>query len=123
MSRFEEELRAFVALCVSGRSLEAIDRFYADEVEARENDQAPRVGKALNRANEERNLRSLTAPPTLVARAVTWNEADGVSMIEWDIRFTPKKGAPMRLEEVAVQRWRDGKIVSERFFYEKMVEG
>jgi ketosteroid isomerase-like protein len=122
MDRFEDDVRAFVALVAAGRSVEAIDRFYADDVELYENYAAPRVGKAFNRSWEQRNLASLAEPPRVVARAVTWNAAERVSMVEWEIRFVPKGRSPMRVEEVAVQRWRDGRIVSERFFYEKFVE-
>ena len=45
MDRFEDDVRAFVALVVARRSVEAIDRFYADDVQLYENYAAPRVGK------------------------------------------------------------------------------
>jgi len=122
VSRFEEDVRAFVALVVAGRSEEAIARFYADDVELFENYAAPRVGKAYNLEWEQKNLASLAEPPHVIARAVTFDASGGVSMVQWEIRFVPRGGRPMRLEEVAVQRWRDGKIVSERFFYEKFVD-
>jgi len=122
MSRLKEDVRAFVELVVAGRTLEAMERFHADNVELRENHAAPRVGKAFNLEWEHKSLASLAEPPRTVARAVTLDADEGVSMIEWDITFVPKGGRPLRLEEVAVQRWRDGRIVSERFFYEKFVD-
>jgi ketosteroid isomerase-like protein len=122
MSSFEAEVRAFVALVEGGRSLEAIDRFYADDVELRENYAAPRVGKAREREREARNLAALAEPLRVAARAVTCDPGAGVSMVEWHIELTLRGQRPQKLEEVAVQRWRDGKIVSERFFYEKMID-
>jgi hypothetical protein len=123
MATFEEDVRAFVALVTSGDSLGAIDRFYADDVALYENYAAPRVGKAANRAHEAKMLGALAAPLQIEARAVTCDAAAGVSMVEWCITFTAKGQPTRRLEEVAVQRWRDRRIVSERFYYEKMVEG
>ena len=48
----------------------------------------------------------------------TANEAEGITMVEsWvDVTFKGAPG-PMKFEEVAVQHWKDGKIVRERFYY------
>jgi hypothetical protein len=123
MTRLDRDVRGFVALVAGGRSLEAMERFYADDVELRENYEAPRVGKQLNLEHERRNLATLVEPPRAVARAIAIDEAACVSMIEWEITFLPLGRRRMRLEEVARQRWRDGKIVAERFFYEKIIDG
>jgi len=117
MSTFVEDVRAFVELVASGRSVEAMERFYADDVEMRENDEAPRVGKVHNLENERRNLSSLREPPKTITKAVTFDAEQGVSMVEWHITFVPARGKPTVLEEVAVQRWRGRQIVSERFYY------
>ena len=50
------------------------------------------------------------------------NERDGVAFLEYVIRYTPRGGRPMRLEEVSVQAWECGRIVEERFYYEGLVD-
>ena len=42
--------------------------------------------------------------------------------MEWVIRFVGEDARPMRLDEVAVQRWAGGRIVEERFYYEGLVD-
>ena len=43
----EERLRDFVSLVESGRSLDAIDRYYADDVIVFENHERARIGKTV----------------------------------------------------------------------------
>jgi len=49
--------------------------------------------------------------------AITSNEETGVTMVEsWmDISF--KDGNRMKMEEVAVQTWKDDQIIREHFYY------
>lgn len=50
--------------------------------------------------------------------SITSNEDEGVTVVESWVDMTPKGGAPrMKMEEVAVQNWEEGKIVRERFYY------
>jgi ketosteroid isomerase-like protein len=121
MERFAADVHTFVSLVVAGETLEAMERFYADDVELFENYDPPRVGKAFNLEHERKNLAALSGPMRAEARAVAVDAQAGVSMVEWAITFTFAGRAPQRLEEVAVQRWRDGKIVSERFYWQRFV--
>jgi hypothetical protein len=41
-----------------------------------------------------------------------------VSFNEWVLDLTLKGGARVLLEQVAVRRWRDGKVASERFYHQ-----
>jgi ketosteroid isomerase-like protein len=122
MAALEKQVRSFVELVTSGRSVEAIETFYAEDVTVFENRELARAGREECAADERRHLASQPEPPRL--RALHWavNESDGVAFIEWLIRFTSSKGRPMRLEEVAVQKWENGRIVEERFYYEGFVD-
>ncbi len=122
MAALEKQVRSFVELVTSGRSVEAIERFYAEDVTVFENRELARAGRSECAADERRHLAAQPDPPRM--RAVHWavNEADGVAFIEWLIRFTSSQGRPMRLEEVAVQKWENGLIVEERFYYEGFVD-
>lgn len=100
-----------------GKALEAFERFYADDVVMIENDQAF-VGKDLNRKREQEffgNIAEVHAA-SIGATAVSGN----VSFCEQSFDATLVDGTRMRMEEVAVRTWKDGKIVKERFYYKGM---
>lgn len=120
--RITDRFQEFVSLCASGRTLEAIERHYAPDAIVFENHERARVGKAACLAYEREALAAQRVPPVLVLRASALDEAQGVSFVEWRIRYLGDDGRPMRLEEVAVQRWAGGAIVEERFFYEGAID-
>lgn len=99
-----------------------MQEFYHDEVLIFENRQLARAGKAACLAYEREQLASQAEAPRfkLVAHAV--NEATGHVFLEYTVRFTDPTGRPMRLDEVAVQRWDGEHIVQERFYYEGVVD-
>ena len=43
---------------------------------------------------------------------------DGVTMVESAMDFINQQNQPVHMEQVAVQQWKDGKIVHERFYYD-----
>ncbi|HEX6244677.1 MAG TPA: nuclear transport factor 2 family protein [Polyangiales bacterium] len=117
-----EDLREFIRLCEQGKTLEAIERFYAEDVVVFENHERARAGRDACLAFEREALARLSQPATLRARAHAVEQQSGVAFIEWAIRFIGDDERPMRLEEVAVQRWGRGRIVEERFYYEGLVD-
>lgn len=122
MANLEGLVSDFIGLCASGRTVEAIERFYADDVVVFENNELARAGRAKSAEDEKKALASQPVPPVLKALAFAANETTGVAYITWQIRFIGSDEKPMRLEEVAMQRWSAGKIVEERFFYEGIID-
>ena len=49
--------------------------------------------------------------------AITANEEDGITTVESWMDITFKEGGRMKMEEVAVQKWQDGQIIEEKFYY------
>jgi hypothetical protein len=117
-----EQLRAFVDLCERGATCEAIERFYALDVVVFENHERARAGREACLAYERAAVSAMKEPARLRAQACAADPLRGVTFIEWVIRFLGEDGRPMRLDEVAVQRWAAGQIVEERFYYEGMVD-
>lgn len=117
-----ESLRELVSLCERGATLEAIERFYADDVVVFENHERARAGREACLAYERSALAALKEPAKLRAKAYAVDPQSGVAFIEWVIRFLGDEDRPMRLDEVSVQRWAGGRIVEERFYYEGMVD-
>lgn len=109
-----ERVQSFVAMIERGEFLPSIPEFYAEEMTAQENQEAPRIGRAAQVANEERTLARVTFES---ARAVHVAVDGDVVAIHW--RFEMRvAGGRMRLEEVALQTWRGDRIVAERYFYD-----
>ena len=104
-------------LILSGKAMEGFEAYYADDVEMQENAEAPRRGKDLNRQFELNFFSSIESFHGAEVRAQA--VSGDVSFSEWMMDVTFKGGQRVKLEQVAVRRWRDGKIVSERFYYNK----
>jgi ketosteroid isomerase-like protein len=104
-------------MVLQGKALEAFEKFYADDVEMQENADPPFEGKDVNRKREEDFFASLAEFHGAEVRA---SAASGdVSFSEWMMEVTFKGGQRMKLEQVAVRRWKGGKIIKERFYYNK----
>ena len=111
-----ERVQELVQYVQAGRIAEAIEEFYAEGVTMQENRQPPTVGKAANLARELAFGESVERWHEVSARAVA---VDGdQAVIEWVFEYTTREGQPIRMEEIAQQTWRDGRIVRERFFYD-----
>jgi ketosteroid isomerase-like protein len=102
-------------MILTGRALEAFDLLYADDVVMQENNDEPRVGKAVNRKFEEEFFASVES----------WNDArlegsavnGDLTFSQWFIDITLKGGHRHSMTQVAVRQWKNGKIAHERFFY------
>jgi ketosteroid isomerase-like protein len=102
---------------LAGKVMETFEKFYADDVVMQENSDEPRVGKAANRKAEEEFVSSVEA---FNGAKVTASAANGdVSFSQWEMDITFKGGKRVKMEQVAVRTWKDGKITHERFFYNK----
>lgn len=115
MTTQEHPIHALNQMILAGQILEAFDQFYADDVVMQENHEAPRVGKPANRRHEEEFVNSLAAVHAGKVNHVI--EGPGISVVDWFFDFEFKNGHRQAARQVAVQEWRDGKIVRERFYY------
>jgi ketosteroid isomerase-like protein len=122
MERLHERLRQFIDLVESGKPIEAMRRFYAEDILVFENRELARAGRDACIAYEQQQLDAQPTPPRL--RATKWaaNPQSGACFIEWVVRFESQAKRPLRLEEVAVQQWSDTGIEEERFYYHGFVD-
>jgi ketosteroid isomerase-like protein len=102
---------------LSGKIMDAFEKYYADDVVMQENSEEPRVGKAANRKAEEDFMASVEAFHGASVKASAVN--GDVSFSEWEMDITFKGGKRAKFNQVAVRHWKNGKIVNERFFYNK----
>ena len=104
-----------ISLVEKGQMLEAMNRYYAENVAMQENVSPPSVGFAENYAREEAFYGSLQALNfNLVSVVVEGDRA----VINWVFDYTTADGTSYRMDEIAIQTWRDGKIVHERYVYD-----
>jgi ketosteroid isomerase-like protein len=102
---------------LSGKIMEAFEKYYADDVVMQENSEEPREGKAANRKAEEDFMASVEAFNGASVKASAVN--GDVTFSEWEMDITFKGGHRVKMNQVAVRQWKNGKIAHERFFYNK----
>ena len=108
-------VHTLVEFVQNGKILEAFETFYADHVVMQENGGQPTVGKDANRAREEQFVAFVSEVHENKANTVVANGDS--SAIHWNLEFTAADGKRYRYDQIALQQWENGKIVSERFFY------
>ena len=104
-----------ISLVEQGQMLEAMNRYYAENVAMQENVSPPTVGFAENYAREEAFYGSLAALKFNLVSVVV--EGDRAA-INWVFDYTTAEGTQYRMDEIAIQTWRDGKVVHERYIYD-----
>ncbi len=102
---------------LSGKIMEAFEKYYADDVVMQENSEEPRKGKEANRKAEQEFMASVEAFNGAAVKASAVN--GDVTFSEWEMDITFKGGHRVKMNQVAVRQWKNGKIAHERFFYNK----
>ena len=106
----------FVAMIEGGSFLEALSKFYAEDMSAQENNEPPRAGRAAQLANEQAFLKRVKRFDTIKPMSFLV-DGDRVA-IHYLMELTTLDGQHIRLEEIAYQLWRGEQIVNERYFYD-----
>jgi hypothetical protein len=111
-----ETLERFVARVESGAHAEAIAEFYVEHGQMRENQGAPRVGRAALVAHEQSVLSRAKSVESICVRPILVNGP--IVVIRWIFRFQWQNGTLTQMEELAYQRWEGERIAEEQFFYD-----
>jgi len=109
------QVQAVIDGILAGKILETFDTFYADDVVMSENRVEERVGKKVNREYEIQFLENVHEfHGAQVGRVIV----DGNhAAVEWSFDITFKDGNRVKMQQVAVQTWKDGKIIREDFYH------
>ena len=102
------------ALAQKGDMAAAVNEFYADDCSFQEGNQPARSG---GKAAQLTYLADFFATVTKVNTIQLHSQAvgDGVTISEWTIDLATTKG-PILWNEIMRRQWRDGKVVSERYY-------
>jgi hypothetical protein len=103
------------SLVLQGKAMEAFEKYYGDDVVMQENEMPTTVGKAANRERELDFFAKVTEFRGLELKAVAYGE--DVIIAEWFVDYTHSDWGKVTHDQVSVKRWRDGKVIHERFYY------
>jgi len=99
-----------------GKIIEAMNEFYDKDTVMQDNANPPTKGLA---ANIEREKQFMSGVKEWKGYTVTAKAAgDNVTFYESASDFITTSGQPVHLEQIAVARWKNGKILHERFYYD-----
>ncbi len=98
-----------------------MEDYYAEDIVQIENSDAPIQGKTRLLAMEVQNFEGVHAVETKLSDCVI-DEATASVWGIMTIRFHSKKLGKKRLEEAFLQKWKDGKIIYQRFFYKQYLD-
>ncbi|MEJ1236513.1 nuclear transport factor 2 family protein [Chryseolinea sp. T2] len=102
-------------LVISGKLLDAFEKYYHDDVEMQENENSPVRGKDANRKREQEFLSNITEFRNASVKGLA--VSNNTSFVIWSYDYTHKEWGVKNYTQVSVQTWKDNKIVKEQFFY------
>src|SRR5215813_7640576 len=112
----EQRVNDLFGFIRQGKIIEAMNEFYDRDTVIQDNANPPTKGLA---ANIEREKQFLAGVKEWKGFNVTASGVgDHVTFYESVIDFIATNGQTMHLEQVSVARWKNGKIVHERFYYD-----
>lgn len=112
----EDRVGELLGFLQRGEIVEGMRRFYADDVSMRENRNEPTIGLDANIARETKFQRRIKLWHGVDVQALAVNGEH--AFLEYTMSFTDQQDRRKSLEQVAVQRWENGRIASERFYYD-----
>lgn len=110
------QIDELIQLVIEDKSVEALKKFYHDDVVMQEANYPPRVGiaAAIAHATEASDKTDKIFEVKAASVLIDGDRA----VIEWHAEWTTMSGKRIRVEEVALQTWRGDRIIHERFFYD-----
>jgi hypothetical protein len=115
MSNIDELNKKLDKALFTGRAMEAFEELYDDDVVMQENTEAEHRGKDVNRKREQEFF--ATVEEFHGGQVLASGHGGDVSFSEYDMDVTLKGVGRIKMVQVAVRRWKNGKIVNERFYH------
>ena len=120
MSQSLQELHGqVIGYLKQGKFAEGIEDFYAEDATAQENTNPPTVGRATMVENERQFLTQVTAYHGIEILATAIDDqggGNGVVFYEANMQWDQKDKGHVTVNQVVVERWKDGKIAHIRFY-------
>lgn len=103
-------------MILAGDILGAFEKYYADDIVMQENDDEPTLGKDANRVREQAFVASIKEFHD--AKLVTVAQEGDTTFSQWANDLTLEGVGRVQSSQVAIRRWKDGKIIHERFYHQ-----
>lgn len=114
-AQIESSLQELNNLVISGRLIDAFEKFYHNDVVMQENNSAPTVSKNANYERELEFLNNVTEFRQAEVKGIGVN--GNLSYVIWQYDYTHKDWGVRNYSQVSIQEWKDGKIIKEVFVY------
>jgi hypothetical protein len=115
MNTLKEKINELNTLVLSGKAMDAFEKFYHPDVVMQENETNPTVSKEANRKREVEFFNNITEFRGAAVKGVAFGE--DISTVIWQYDYTHKEWGVRNYTQVSVQHWKDGLIIKEQFFY------
>jgi hypothetical protein len=114
--QIHENLHHIFSLLKEAKFIEAMETYLHDDVELREGNNDPKIGKAFNLKFEEDFINNDLAE---FIRYDVGNHAVNGNYSYYDavMELKLKDGSTMVSEQIVATEWRDGKIYRERYYH------
>jgi hypothetical protein len=114
-TEIENSLNELNNLVISGKLLEAFDKYYHEDVSMQENNLPPVVSKEANRQREIEFLNNIKEFRGAEVKGL--GVGDDISFVIWNYDYTHNQWGERNYSQVSIQEWKDGKIINEKFIY------
>src|SRR6267142_6383876 len=115
-ANLQQRLNDLFGCIRQGKIIEAMNEFYDKDTVMQENAQPPTKGLG---PNIEREKQFMSGVKELTGFTVTASGVgDNVTFYESTSDFVTTGNVPVHIEQVSVAKWKNDKIVHERFYYD-----
>lgn len=115
-ANLQQRLNDLFGYIRQGKIIEAMNEFYDKDIVMQENAHPPTKGLDINIGREKQ---AISGVKELTGFTVTASGVgDNVTFYESTSDFVTTSGVPGHVEQVSVAKWKNGKIVHERFYYD-----
>lgn len=114
MATFKESVDEFYALIQQYKFMEAVDKFYDDNIITTDNLNEPKRGIENVRKSVEDFIANTEIEKIALEETIF---EENLSAGKWHYIFNNKNFGSLNYKQISVQRWKDGKIIQENHFY------
>lgn len=100
----------------TGKLQEGFDKYYAEDVIMQEVGEAPRIGKHLNLQYEMNVIKTMQEVHSKGILSISEDIENNKTMVETWMDLTFTNGIRIKIQQVAVQSWKNGRIVNEMVY-------
>lgn len=115
-ANLQQRLNDLIGHIHQGKIIEAMNEFYDKDAVMQDNANPPTRGLAANIEREKQFLSGVKEWKGFTVTATGGGE--NATFYESAMDFITTEGRAVHLEQVAIAKWENGKIVHERFYYD-----